>query len=89
MSQSQNSTAGYCPLRNSDLTLINKQAQKPGKSLERFHLEIRDKLEVLSPQSVEELGFCAAEQKTDGLGITRDEEKKNMLCIVTNQVKLG
>lgn len=32
--------------------------------------------------------MCAGEQKSDILGITREEEE-NMLCIVTRQVKLG
>lgn len=33
--------------------------------------------------------MCAAEQKSDVLGITREEEEKNMFCVVTSQVKLG
>lgn len=70
------------------LTLINKQVQKPEKSLERLHLEIRDKLEVLSPQSVEELWFLQQNRRLTSWGLLKTK-RKNMFCIVTIRVKLG
>lgn len=75
------------------LPLINKQVQKPGNSLEHNHLEMCDKLEVLSPHSVEELWFwhvcCRTEDWYPGDYQRRRRKNTNTLCIVTSQVKLN
>lgn len=47
------------------LTLINKQVRMSGKSLQCFHLEIREKLEVLSSHSGDEPWFWHVCRRTE------------------------